>query len=85
MAASAYAPCVPHAISSPVRQPLRLLLLLSVACGLVLLLGGSSRLAIEWRWFAQFGFEGMLLRRWLLQLGAFALVCGPLSLLQLQQ
>lgn len=83
MAGSAYARWVPTA--SPVRQPPRPLLLLLAACSLALLLGLSSRLAIEWRWFAQFGFEAMLQRRWLLQLGAFTLVCGPLSLLQLQQ
>ena len=85
MAASAYAPCVSHAEGPHVRRPPRLLLLPGAAFGLALLLGGTSRLAIEWRWFGQFGFEGMLLRRWLLQLGAFALVCGPLSVLQLQQ
>ena len=45
----------------------------------------SSRLAVEWSWFGQFGFQPVLLRRWLLQIGAFLLVCGPLSLLQLQQ
>jgi len=45
----------------------------------------SSRLAVEWRWFSQFGFQQVLLRRWLLQLGAFALVFAPLAFLQLQQ
>ncbi|MFM7085876.1 MAG: UPF0182 family protein [Cyanobium sp.] len=52
---------------------------------LALLLVVSSRLTVEWRWFAQFGLQGVLLRRWWLQLGAFLLVCGPLSLLQLLQ
>jgi len=61
-----------------------MLLVVALALPLLLILG-VSRLAIEWRWFAQFGFEGVLLRRWLLQLGAFVLVCGPLSVLQLQQ
>ncbi len=61
-----------------------LLLVVALALPLLLILG-VSRLAIEWRWFAQFGFEAVLLRRWLLQLGAFVLVCGPLSVLQLQQ
>ena len=74
--------------SSPRRWlpqwPLRLLLPLVLAFA-VLLLVVSARLAIEWRWFAQFGFEAVLLRRWWLQLGAFCLVCGPLSLLQLWQ
>lgn len=68
------------------RRPLRLLLTLAAGLtGLGLALVLWSRLAIEWRWFSQFGFEGMLLRRWLLQIGAFVLVCGPLSVLQLQQ
>ena len=46
------------------------------------------RLGIEWQWFSQFGFEPVLLRRWLLQVGAFALVLGlgvPLQLQQLQR
>ena len=48
----------------------------------------ASRLGIEWQWFAQFGFEPVLLRRWLLQIGAFAVVMGlgiPLQLQQLQR
>jgi hypothetical protein len=40
---------------------------------------------VEWRWFSQFGFQQVLLRRWLLQLGVFALVFAPLAFLQLQQ
>jgi len=53
--------------------------------GLMVLL---PRLGIEWQWFAQFGFERVLLRRWLLQVFAFALVLGlgvPLQLQQLQR
>ena len=45
------------------------------------------RLGIEWQWFAQFDAQVVLLRRWLLQLMAFALVLGlgiPLQLQQLQ-
>ncbi|MFM7312091.1 MAG: UPF0182 family protein, partial [Cyanobium sp.] len=72
----------------PFLQPSRALgpvRLLTVLCGVLVLLVLSARLAVEWHWFAQFGFQGVLLKRWLLQIGAFALVCGPLSLLQLQQ
>ena len=58
---------------------------MAIVVALVLAMVLASRLAIEWRWFAQFGFQWVLLRRWLLQVGAFCLVCGPLSLLQLQQ
>lgn len=47
-----------------------------------------ARLVIEWHWAAQFGFQGVLVRRWWLQLGAFVLVMGlgvPLQLQQLQR
>ena len=46
------------------------------------------RLGVEWEWFAQFGFESVVLRRWLLQLITFLLVMGlgiPLQLQQLQR
>ena len=69
----------------PRRSLWLLLRLAGVLVGVSVCLVVWSRLAIEWRWFGQFGFQGMLLRRWLLQIGSFALVCGPLSLLQLQQ
>ncbi|MGB7564579.1 MAG: UPF0182 family protein, partial [Prochlorococcaceae cyanobacterium] len=58
--------------------------LLVVAPAAVLL----SRLSIEWEWFGQFGFESVVLRRWLLQLAAFLVVMGlgiPLQLQQLQR
>ena len=43
------------------------------------------RLAVEWEWFAQFGFQSVALRRWLLQVIAFLLVMGLGIPLQLQQ
>ncbi|MFN9441542.1 MAG: UPF0182 family protein, partial [Planctomycetota bacterium] len=52
------------------------------------LVGGAvvlSRLVVEWQWFGQFGFQAVLLRRWVLQLAAFSLVFGIGSLLQLTQ
>ena len=58
---------------------------LALALGLVVLL---PRLLIEWHWFAQFQSQAVLLRRWCLQLVAFALVIGsgvPLQLHQLQR
>ncbi|MFZ9621976.1 MAG: UPF0182 family protein, partial [Prochlorococcaceae cyanobacterium] len=67
------------------RSALRALLLLGVLLVAVVL---ASRLTIEWLWFAEFGAQGMLLRRWLLQIVAFALVMGlgvPLQLQQLQR
>jgi uncharacterized membrane protein (UPF0182 family) len=82
----AYAHCVLRALR--LHSAARPRLLLSVPLGAALLLVAllvSSRLAVEWSWFGQFGFQQVLLRRWLLQIGAFCLVCGPLSLLQLQQ
>jgi hypothetical protein len=57
-------------------SPPALVLLISVPLGLALLLGVSvvaSRLWVEWQWFEQFSWGGVLLRRWLLQLG-FALL-----------
>ncbi len=53
--------------------------------GLLLVL---PRLGIEWQWFAEFGFEPVLLRRWLLQILAFVVVMGlgvPLQIQQLQR
>jgi uncharacterized membrane protein (UPF0182 family) len=52
------------------------------------LLGGAAllgRLLVEWQWFGQFGFQTVLLRRWLLQLFAFVGVLGVGSALQLKQ
>ena len=57
----------------------------ALLAGLMVLI---PRLGIEWLWFSQFGFEPVLLRRWLLQVSAFALVLGlgvPLQLQQLQR
>ena len=54
----------------------------------VLLVVALSRLTIEWLWFGEFQAQGLLLRRWLLQIGAFAVVMGlgvPLQLQQLQR
>ena len=67
---------------------LRALRLLAVAGGLLLLVLAVSRLTIEWFWFAEFRAQWMVLRRWLLQLGAFVAVMGlgvPLQLQQLQR
>ena len=67
-------------------SPPALVLLISVPLGLALLLGVSvvaSRLWVEWQWFEQFSWGGVLLRRWLLQLG-FALL-GLLLGLALQR
>ncbi|MEB3200252.1 MAG: UPF0182 family protein [Synechococcaceae cyanobacterium] len=66
-------------------RPHPLLLSGLAVLALLLVAFGGARLVIEWQWFAQFGFEQMVLRRWLLQLAAFLLVFGLGSLLQLQQ
>ena len=58
---------------------------LVLATGLLVLF---PRLGVEWQWFAQFDAQGVLLRRWLLQVFAFVLVLGlgiPLQLQQLQR
>ena len=68
-------PRFPPLLPALVAGPLLLLLALLIA----------SRLRVEWEWFAQFGFEAPLLRRWLLQLLAFTLVFGLGCLLQLKQ
>ncbi|MBM5802631.1 MAG: UPF0182 family protein [Cyanobacteria bacterium K_DeepCast_35m_m2_155] len=75
------------AASAPFKPglALRALLLSGVLLVAVVL---ASRLTIEWLWFSEFGAQGMLLRRWLLQIVAFALVMGlgvPLQLQQLQR
>ena len=67
------------------KRGLRWLGWLAIALGLVVLL---PRLVIEAQWFAQFQSQSVVLRRWLLQLLAFALVFGlgvPLQLQQLQR
>lgn len=68
------------------KPPWRLLsiVLLSV---LALLTGSwlASRLAVEWQWFEQFGFQSVLLKRWWYQLLAFAGVLGIGLVLQLKQ
>ncbi|MEI8249533.1 MAG: UPF0182 family protein [Synechococcus sp. ELA057] len=76
----------PNTSSRPQAVLRRLLVALGAALALVLaLLLLSSRLAVEWRWFSQFGFQQVVLRRWLLQLSAFLLVFAPLAFLQLRQ
>lgn len=69
-------------------RPARLLRVVGLIGLVVLLLVALSRLGIEWLWFGQFNAQGLLLRRWLLQITAFALVMGlgvPLQLQQLQR
>ena len=61
---------------------LRLLAAGVVALGLLILL---PRLAVETQWFAQFGAQAVLWRRWMFQLLAFAVVMGLGVPLQLQQ
>ena len=61
---------------------LRLLAAGVVALGLLVLL---PRLAVETQWFAQFGAQAVLWRRWMFQLLAFAVVMGLGVPLQLQQ
>jgi len=73
----------------PSRFP-RPLLLVCILLIPAAVFGGVAvaRLGIEWEWFAQFGFESVLQRRWLIQLIAFLLVVGlgiPLQLKQLQR
>lgn len=58
---------------------------LAIAFGLLLALWAAARLGIEWLWFAQFDFQGILLRRWMLQISAFTAVFGLGSALQLAQ
>ena len=69
-------------------RPARLLRVFGLIGLVVLLVVALSRLGIEWLWFGQFNAQGLLLRRWLLQITAFALVMGlgvPLQLQQLQR
>ena len=61
---------------------LRWLAALALLFGLLLLF---ARLGIERLWFAQFGAEMVVMRRWLLQLLGFAVVMGLGVPLQLQQ
>jgi uncharacterized membrane protein (UPF0182 family) len=72
-------------VSGRLAAALRLLAIPLLLLGLLILV---ARLSVEWQWFAQFGFQAVLLRRWLLQLLAFAVVMGfgvPLQLQQLQR
>ncbi len=71
----------------PISQRFRRSLLLGVLPALALAGGAGllGRLLVEWQWFGQFGFQAVLLRRWLLQLLAFSVVFGLGSLLQLKQ
>ena len=63
-------------------RALRLLAALVAVVALVVLL---PRLAVESQWFAQFGAQPVLWRRWLFQLLAFLVVMGLGVPLQLQQ
>ena len=54
--------------------------LLALLSGLIVL---AARLWVEWQWFSQFGWAGVLLTRWLLQLGG--VVLGLLLSLGLQR
>ena len=82
---SAYAPLVPDPSPQPIRVGPRLAAGLAIAFGLLLALWAAARLGIEWLWFAQFDFQGILVRRWMLQISAFALVFGLGLALQLAQ
>ena len=82
---SAYAPLVPDPSPLPARLRPRLAVGLAIAFGLLLALWAGARLAIEWLWFSQFDFQPILLRRWMLQISAFAVVFGLGSVLQLAQ
>ena len=67
------------------KRSLRWLAWFALGLGLLVLL---PRLLIEAQWFAQFQFQPVLLRRWLLQILGFVLVLGlavPLQLRQLQR
>lgn len=68
------------------RPPARLfrLLVAGLAGALLLVLAVVlvARLWVEWQWFSQFGWSGVLLTRWLLQLGGSG--CGLLLALALQ-
>ncbi|MFN9530962.1 MAG: UPF0182 family protein [Cyanobacteriota bacterium] len=68
------------------KLPTRSLLLLAILT-LVLVAGAGilGRLVVEWQWFGQFGFQSVLLRRWVFQLLVFVGVLGIGSLLQLNQ
>ncbi len=66
----------------PTRS-LQLLALLTLA--LVAGAGILGRLVVEWQWFGQFGFQSVLLRRWVCQLLVFVGVLGIGSVLQLNQ
>jgi hypothetical protein len=71
-----------------VRHRARLLLIALALPGMALLVVAICRLGIEFAWFSQFGFQSMILRRWALQITAFALVMGlgiPLQLNQLRR
>ncbi|MCP9840366.1 UPF0182 family protein [Synechococcus sp. J7-Johnson] len=75
---------MPSRLPRLLSLPAALAVLALVPLALVLI----SRLGIELDWFAQFGFESVLWRRWWLQVGAFLLVMGlgvPLQLQQLQR
>ena len=70
-------------MSSPVQPPAeRLTRPLRWLAWLGLLLAALvvvPRLLIEIQWFAQFGAEPVILRRWLLQLLGFGLVLGQIG------
>lgn len=82
---SAYAPFVPVPTPLPSHRRPHLAIGLAIAFALLLALWAGARLAIEWLWFSQFDFQQILLRRWMLQIAAFAAVFGLGSALQLAQ
>jgi len=72
----------------PALQPGQVCRWLALAALLLLGIVTVSRLTIEWHWFAEFDAQGLLLRRWLLQITAFVVVMGlgvPLQWQQLQR
>ena len=75
----------PRLLSLPTALAVVLTVVLTVVLSSCLALVVISRLGLELDWFAEFGFESVLWRRWWLQIGAFLLVMGLGVSLQLQQ
>ncbi|MFM7675964.1 MAG: UPF0182 family protein [Synechococcus sp.] len=61
----------PRLVRLPLSQRLGLSLLVGVL--VVVLIWGCARFWVEWQWFAQFQFTGVLLLRWALQLAGLLL------------
>ena len=72
----------PRSSAYPIPGWLRAVGVLALLLGALVLL---PRLGIERQWFAQFGAESVVMRRWLLQVLAFVVVLGLGVPLQLQQ